>query len=220
MRKAVILVGLFLTLSVGQANAEQSNSLRCLVGLDAISSEISSSRADLSPKLARGLYGNLLMSVNDNGRSVSPKDLPPGSPSDAKYCMGENVDQASLGVLLKAYLGYLSDDPYAEFAQCFAGFINVAAEIEREYGTNAGYEFGFMAGKKLGAQFTALNYLYSMSGPSVQAIQQMGAKILEEISNASETDRARHIETYLDVCDWYGVPIRGMYNGAITLGPK
>ncbi len=215
-----VIAGLVLALCVGPVNAAHNDTLRCVAGLKVISSDISASRPELSPKLARGLYGNLLMSTNEAGEPIAPQDLPPGSPSDAKYCVGESVDQASLNVLLKSYFGYLSDDPSEDIVECYAGFLSVGAAIEQKLGAEVGYDFGLMAGKKLGALVTSLNYLFIKPISSLEDLQGMAVRRLEVLSNVSDVDRERHIESYLDMCEWYGVPIRSMYDGAMTLNRK
>jgi len=220
MIKNSVIVGLVLALGVGPANAAPDDALKCLAGLNAISSDISASRPELSPKLARGLYGNLLMSVNNGATSVTPQDVPPGSPSDVKFCVGEDVDQTSLNVLLKAYFGYLSDDPSEDIVGCYTGFLSVGAVIEQKFGTEVGYDFGLKAGEKLGALYTSLNYLFIKPVSSAKDLQQLAVSRLEVLSKVSVVDREKHIESYLDICDWYGVPIRSMYEGAMTLNRK
>lgn len=193
---------------------------KCIRGLNAFSVDIKKYRPDLNHKYPRNLGGYVLMNAK-NFTDTEEKSLidSVGSKDEVIYCyFSEALDNYSIDILLKAYHGYLSDNPFDDLALCWAAFLIKAPGFDKKYGEKKGYHMGSLIGKQAGRVLASLNYLYKGQNFTFEDITSAAVKHLQSMAPKEEEEKKRLLGSYCKICEWYDIPLKSLLTGADIVG--
>lgn len=201
----LLVLTLFFVSNANAVIAKEVNEVeKCLGSLTAYEEAITKNRPLLSSRYVIAKRGFASMM---NESTIEPYSE--GRLSDISSCIGlKGVTPSDLDLLVKAYHGALSDNPYDDVTSCYAGFILSLQSIDEKLSEDQGEQFGFIVGVKIGRLVSNLSYLYKAKALSLDEVE---AKAFAKARRTSQEDgetQKRELKKYLDTCDWYGVPAR------------
>lgn len=212
---AIVLMTIF-SLSSNSLAANIDDLKECIGALHTLDDKISKMKPNLNSDYVKGLMGLLMFSQDlDQADSDSLRSVK-GDISQIQTCIGITnlVTVEDIDILIKAYNGLLSNDPFDDIASCYVVFLHMTQVLDDRFNDKTAQSLGSLVGERFGTIGGILAKLYNEKEFSFEKLHSDGILKFQSLQKMKQQQINSTMSRYYGLCRWYDIPVEDVLNGA------